>query len=254
MPHEDEHDFTGKTVVVTGGASGVGEATTLLFARQGASVIIGDIDAQRAQALIEHPENAGLAITFLPLDLRSPEKIAGFAAAVRARTQRVDVLTHVAGWDKSQPFHTSARDMNEQVMAINLSGPIELTRLLLPAMQEVPGGRIVTVASDAGRVGSAGNAVYSAAKGGLIAFTKALARETATSGINVNCVSLGPTDTPFFWDTPEKLRLAIARAIPMRRIGTAEEAAQAIVFFSSPKASYITGQVLSVNGGLNMVG
>ena len=102
--------------------------------------------------------------------------------------------------------------------------------------------------------GSAGNTVYSAAKGGIIAFTKALAREAARFGMNVNCVSLGPTDTPFFWDTPEKLRDAIARAIPLRRIGAPQEAAEAILYLASGRASYITGQVLSVNGGLNMVG
>jgi 2-hydroxycyclohexanecarboxyl-CoA dehydrogenase len=133
-------------------------------------------------------------------------------------------------------------------------GPIRLTHALLPAMFEARGGRIVNVSSDAGRVGSLGETVYAAAKGGLIAFTKSLAREAVRFGVTVNCVCPGPTDTPLWQEVPDKYKEAFVKAIPMRRVGTPQEIADAIFFFASKRSDYITGQVLSVSGGLTMVG
>jgi 2-hydroxycyclohexanecarboxyl-CoA dehydrogenase len=140
------------------------------------------------------------------------------------------------------------------MIAVNLMGPIRLTRQLLQPMYDARAGKIVNVASDAGRVGSLGETVYSAAKGGLIAFTKGLAREAARFGVNVNCVCPGPTDTPLYNAVPEKLRDAFVKAIPFRRVGKPEEMADAILFFASGHSDYITGQVLSVSGGLTMAG
>jgi 2-hydroxycyclohexanecarboxyl-CoA dehydrogenase len=142
----------------------------------------------------------------------------------------------------------------EEIVRLNLLGPVKLTRGFLPAMIEARTGKIVNVASDAGRVGSTGETVYAAAKGGVIAFTKSLAREVARSGINVNCVCPGPTDTPLFGGLPEKMRDALTRAIPFRRLARPEEIAEAIVFFASPHSDFMTGQVLSVSGGLTMAG
>jgi len=145
-------------------------------------------------------------------------------------------------------------DFWDRVMAINLNGPIRLTHRLVGPMLEARSGKIVNVASDAGRVGSLGETVYSAAKGGLIAFSKGLAREAARYGVNVNCVCPGPTDTPLYQAVPEKLRDAFVKAIPFRRIGQPSEVADAILFFASAQSDYVTGQVLSVSGGLTMAG
>jgi 2-hydroxycyclohexanecarboxyl-CoA dehydrogenase len=145
-------------------------------------------------------------------------------------------------------------DFWQKVIALNFVGPMTLTKALLPAMIQRASGRIVNVASDAGRVGSLGETVYSGAKGGLIAFTKSLARETARYGINVNVVCPGPTDTPLMAAVPDKVKDALIKAIPFRRLGKPEEVADAILFMASDRAAYITGQVLSVSGGLTMVG
>jgi 2-hydroxycyclohexanecarboxyl-CoA dehydrogenase len=145
-------------------------------------------------------------------------------------------------------------EMWESLIGINLMGAIRLTRVVLPAMIDEQRGKIVNISSDAGRVGSMGETVYAAAKGGLIAFTKSLAREMARHKLNVNCVCPGPTDTPLFNRQPERMREALTRAIPFRRIAQPEDIAEAVLFFVGPRSDYITGQVLSVSGGLTMVG
>jgi 2-hydroxycyclohexanecarboxyl-CoA dehydrogenase len=163
------------------------------------------------------------------------------------------VLVNCAGWDRAMPFADTDDDFWVRVIDINLLGPIALTHAVLPHLEE--GAAIVNVASDAGRVGSSGEVVYSAAKGGVIAFTKALAREVAKRGIRVNAVAPGPTDTPFLTNFDESGRLAEAmiRQTPLRKLATPEDVAEAISFLASPAASHITGQVLSVSGGLTMV-
>jgi 2-hydroxycyclohexanecarboxyl-CoA dehydrogenase len=245
-------DVQGRTFVVTGGASGIGRATAFLLAREGARVLIGDVDeaggrAAAAEAAAEH-----LAVEYLPLDLLDRDAIDRFAAVVAERTQRADGLVNGAGWDQIQPFLENPPEIWDRVVAINLLGAIRLTRLLLPAMVAERRGKIVNIASDAGRVGSMGETVYAAAKGGLIAFTKSLAREMARHAINVNCVCPGPTDTPLFQRQPERMKEALVRAIPFRRIARPSEIAEAVLFFLGPRSDYITGQVLSVSGGLTM--
>ena len=243
-----------RTVILTGGASGIGRATALLLAREGARVVIGDVDEAGGRAVAAQAAKDGLAIECLPLDLTQPGSITDFATGALDRAPRVDGLVNGAGWDRIQPFLENPPQMWDELIAINLLGAVRLTRAVLPPMVAAQRGKIVNISSDAGRVGSTGETVYAAAKGGLIAFTKSVAREMARYRINVNCVCPGPTDTPLFQRQPERMREALTRAIPFRRIAQPEEIAEAVLFFLSRRSDYITGQVLSVSGGLTMVG
>ena len=243
-----------RSVIVTGGASGIGRATALLLAREGARVFIGDIDETGGRGVAAQAGGEGLRLEFLPLDLTRTDTITDFAEAVHRQVERVDGLVNAAGWDRIQPFMENPPEMWEQLIAINLLGAVRLTRAVLPPMIAAQQGKIVHISSDAGRVGSTGETVYAAAKGGLIAFTKSLAREVARYRINVNCVCPGPTDTPLFQGQPERMREALTRVIPFRRIAQPDEIAEAVMFFLSRRSDYITGQVLSVSGGLTMVG
>jgi 2-hydroxycyclohexanecarboxyl-CoA dehydrogenase len=247
-------DMQERTVVVTGGASGIGKATAFLLAREGAHVIVGDIDEAGGCAVAAEAAGEGLALEYRPLDLTDSASVGGFAAAVHGEVERIDGLVNGAGWDRVQPFLENPPEMWDQLIAINLLGAVRLTRALLSPMVAAQNGKIVNISSDAGRVGSMGETVYAAAKGGLIAFTKSLAREMARYRINVNCVCPGPTDTPLFQRQPERMREALTRVIPFRRIAQPEEIAEAVMFFLSRRSDYITGQVLSVSGGLTMVG
>ena len=246
-------EMLGQSVIVTGGASGIGKATALLLARQGARVFVGDVDEVGGQSAAAQALAEKLSVEFLPLDLTDTPTIAAFAAAVLRRCDRIDGLVNGAGWDQIQPFLENPPEMWDRVVAINLMGAVRLTRSVLEPMIAARAGKIVNISSDAGRVGSMGETVYAAAKGGLIAFTKSLARELARYQINVNCVCPGPTDTPLFQRQPDRMKEALTRAIPFRRIARPIEIAQAILFFLSPRSDYITGQVLSVSGGLTMV-
>jgi len=245
-------EMQGQTVIVTGGASGIGKATALLLAREGARIFSGDIDETGGRAAAAEGAAERLAIEYLPLDLTDAASIDAFVAAVYQRTERVDGLVNGAGWDQIQPFLENPPEMWDRIIAINLMGAVRLTRGVLPPMVAARAGKIVNISSDAGRVGSMGETVYAAAKGGLIAFTKSLARELARYQINVNCVCPGPTDTPLFQRQPERMKQALTRAIPFRRIAQPVEIAQAVLFFASRRSDYITGQVLSVSGGLTM--
>ena len=243
-----------KTAVVTGGASGIGKATAFELARAGARVIIADVNEEGSAAAQREAEGMGLKVECLKLDLTDPQSIDRFAAQALERCGRVDVLANVAGWGKVQPFVENTPEFWERVLAVNLTGPVRLTQKLLPKMMEARAGKIVNVSSDAGRVGSLGETMYAAAKGGMIAFTKSLAREAARGGVNVNCVCPGPTDTPLMAAVPEKIREAFIKAIPFRRIGKPQEVADAILFFATPSSDYVTGQILSVSGGLTLAG
>jgi 2-hydroxycyclohexanecarboxyl-CoA dehydrogenase len=245
-------EMQGRAVIITGGASGIGKAAALLLAHEGARVFVGDIDKAGGQAAAAEAAAERLAVEYLPLDLTDPISIAEFAAGVHRRVERVDGLVNGAGWDQIQPFLENPPEMWDRIVAINLVGAIRLTRDVLPPMVAARAGKIVNISSDAGRVGSMGETVYAAAKGGLIAFTKSLARELARYQVNVNCVCPGPTDTPLFQRQPDRMKEALTRAIPFRRIAQPIEIAQAVLFFLSRRSDYITGQVLSVSGGLTM--
>jgi len=248
-------DMQNKNVVVTGGASGIGKATVLLLARNGARVFIGDVNAEQGEAVAAEARAAGLKVDFRKLNLEDPTSVDAFSDGVHAEVGRLDALVNAAGWDIIQPFMDNETSMWDRVIAINLMGPIRLTRNVLKQMIETGGGgKIVSISSDAGRVGSMGETVYSGAKGGIIAFSKSLAREMARHRINVNVVCPGPTNTPLFQRQPDRMKDALTKAIPFRRIAEPEEIAEAVMFFASNRADYITAQVLSVSGGLTMVG
>jgi 2-hydroxycyclohexanecarboxyl-CoA dehydrogenase len=243
-----------KLAVVTGAASGIGRATAQTLAEAGARVVVADIAREAGEAAAAALRERGLAAHFVEVDLTDAASVERFAQQVQAEFGPVDILVNGAGWGSTKPFWEGTPELWDKLVALNFVGPMRLTKALLPAMLERKRGSIVNVASDAGRVGSLGETVYSGAKGGLIAFTKSLARETARYGINVNCVCPGPTDTPLLAAVPEGHLDAFKKAIPLRRFARPEEIADAIAFFAGAKASYITGQVLSVSGGLTMVG
>lgn len=243
-------NFKGKTVLVTGGASGIGQATCQAFIDAGAKVIIADMNAEAGAAAATA---MGTAARFEKLDVTDRAGCFALADKIKAAGGTLDVLVNAAGWDIIQPFMDNDPAFWDKVVAINYIGPVQLTRALLPLLMESGSGRIVNVSSDAGRVGSFGETVYAGAKGGIIAFTKSLAREVTRKNVRVNCVCPGPTDTPLFNAQSEKMKEALANAIPMKRVAKPSEIADAILFFASDRSTFCTGQVLSVSGGLTMV-
>ncbi len=248
--------FQGKTAIVTGAGSGVGRAMALGLASDGANVVIADLSAERAENVAKEIVAAGGSAFAVDVDVADAARVRAVAAKAVEKFGKLDILISNAGWDKVMPFLDTDESLWDRVIDINLRGHIACAHATVPHMIEAGAGKIVFIASDAGRVGSSGEAIYSGAKGGVIAFSKALARETARKGINVNCVAPGLTDTPMLAEVSEgneKLMGAIIRSIPLGRVGTPEEVAKAALFLVSSDADYITGQTLSVNGGLSMI-
>ena len=246
-----------RVAVVTGAASGIGRAIALALGAEGARVAVLDLDEAGAVAVAAEIVSAKSDAHPWQVDVADPARVEAAIGAVIRRWSTVHVLVNCAGWDRPIPFVDTTPDFWDKILAINLKGPIACTRAVLPAMIAQNYGKIVSIASDAGRVGSTGEAVYSAAKGGLIAFTKTIARETARHRINVNCVCPGPSDTPLFQTEfagpSPKLAESLKRVIPWGRLGTPGDIAPAVVFLASDDAGYITGQTLSVSGGLTMI-
>lgn len=249
-----------KVVIVTGGAGGIGAATCKRFGEEGAKVAVVDINHTTAQAVADEIKAAGGQAQAFAVDLTNQEQVIAGVAAIEAALGPVDVLVNNAGWDRAGNFLKTEKPLWEQIVAINLYGALHMHHAVLQGMAARGKGRVVNVASDAARVGSSGEAVYALCKGGLIAFSKTIARELARKQINVNVVCPGPTDTALFADFAgegeqgEKLRGALAKAIPFGRLGQAGDLPGAIVFLASDDAAFITGQVISVSGGLTMVG
>jgi len=246
-----------RAAVVTGGASGIGRAITQALAREGARVAVLDLDESGARETAAAVERAGGLAAAHRVDVTDVGAVDGAIDAVAARWGGLHVLVNCAGWDKPMPFVETTPEFWDKILAVNLRGPLACTRAALRHMIKADYGKIVTIASDAGRVGSTGEAVYSAAKGGLIAFTKTVAREVARHHINVNCVCPGPSDTPLFQkefaEKSPKLAESLKRVIPWGRLGVPDDVAPAVVFLASDDAGFITGQTLSVSGGLTMV-
>jgi 2-hydroxycyclohexanecarboxyl-CoA dehydrogenase len=244
----------GKTAVITGAASGIGRATAETLAAAGAYAVLGDVAVDMGKEAAEAIRAKGGGAEFVRLDVTDLASIEAFRTAISSHGKQVDIVVNVAGWGKIEPFVKNTPDFWRKVIDLNLLGPIAVTRAFLDPMIERKAGKVVTVSSDAGRVGSLGESVYAGAKGGAIAFTKSLAREMARFNINVNCVCPGPTDTPLLAAVPEKHREAFVRVTPMQRLAKPSEIADAVLFFASGRADFITGQILSVSGGLTMVG
>lgn len=247
--------FANKVAVVTGGGSGIGRATVLAFAREGARVGVMDLDAKAADAVAREATEAGGQGLAVVADVANTEQVSQGMAKVAEQFGRIDILVNNAGWDKAMPFEQTDPALWDKVIAINYKGQLNCAHAVIPYMKEQQSGKIVNVASAAGQAGSSGEAVYSGAKGAVISFTKALAREMARHGVHVNCVAPGLCDTALLDSITAgnaKLVDAIVKAIPFRRLAKPEEIAPAILFMASDEASYITGQVLGVNGGLAM--
>jgi 2-hydroxycyclohexanecarboxyl-CoA dehydrogenase len=249
--------LSGKAALVTGAAQGIGRAIATRLAEEGAKVAIADIQEDGAASTAAELTSAGLQARAVRLDVTSLDSAINAVAAVERELGPVDILVNNAGWDKLEPFVDSTPETWDRVIAINFRGVLNCCKAVIPGMQARGGGKIVSISSDAGRVGSLGEAVYSGCKAGIIAFSKTLARELARNKINVNVVCPGPTETALLRGVMEKqpkVLEAMLRGIPMRRLGQPQDLAGAVAFFASPDADYATGQVISISGGLTMAG
>jgi 2-hydroxycyclohexanecarboxyl-CoA dehydrogenase len=250
----------GKTVVITGAGGGIGQALTVRFAEEGCRLALIDVNAHALAAAAERARGAGAAATTYAVDITDYGAVKSAVDAFAAEAGRIDVLVNNAGYDKFTLFLDSKPEFWDKVIDINLKGAINLHHAVLPHMVKAKSGKVVNVASDAGRVGSSGESIYSACKAGLVALTKTLAREMARFGIKLNAVAPGPTDTALFHgfigegETGQKVHAALEKAIPLRRIAKPEDIAGMVVFLASEDADYVTGQVISVSGGLTMHG
>ena len=252
--------FKEQTVVVTGGGGGIGGATCRRFGSEGARVAVFDLNLEAAENVASAVRADGGVAEAFKCDITDRASVNAAVAAAEAKLGSIDVLVNNAGWDVFKPFTKTEPSQWDRLIAINLTGALHMHHAVLPGMAARKKGRIVNISSDAARVGSSGEAVYAACKGGLVAFSKTIAREHARHGITVNVVCPGPTDTALFADykqgagNPEKLMEAFTRSIPLGRIGQPEDLPGAVLFFASSDAAFVTGQVLSVSGGLTMNG
>jgi 2-hydroxycyclohexanecarboxyl-CoA dehydrogenase len=241
--------------LVTGGAGAIGAAVCGRLAAVGHRVAVADLDASAAETVAAGLGDGHIG---LAMDVADTAAVRRGVEHVAATLGPIDVLVNVAGWDRFVPFVDTTPDFWDRVIAINYRGPLNTTHAVLPSMIERRHGRIVSVASDAARVGSSLESIYSGAKGAVVAFSKSVAREVARHGITVNVVCPGPTDTPLIRSMADELGdgerfvEALKKAIPMRRLATPEDIAPAVAFLASDAAAFITGQTLSVSGGLTM--
>jgi 2-hydroxycyclohexanecarboxyl-CoA dehydrogenase len=252
--------FQDKNVVVTGGGGGIGGATCRRFAAEGAQVAVFDLNLDAAEKVAAAIRAEGGRARAFRCDITDRASVDVAVAETETVFGPIDVLVNNAGWDVFKPFTRTEPAQWDKLIAINLTGALHMHHAVLPGMAARKKGRIVNISSDAARVGSSGEAVYAACKGGLVSFSKTIAREHARHGITVNVVCPGPTDTALFADykegagNPEKLIEAFTRSIPLGRIGQPDDLPGAVLFFASDDAAFVTGQVLSVSGGLTMNG
>lgn len=250
----------GKATIVTGGGGGIGSAICRRLAEAGARVGVFDLDLAAAGRTVDAIASSGGTAKAFQADITDHAAVTRAVEAFEHDIGPTDVLVNNAGWDKFAYFLTTEPDLWRKIIAINLEGPINLHHVVLKGMQARRSGRVVNIASDAGRVGSSMEAVYSGAKGGIIAFTKTMAREMARAGVTLNVVCPGPTETPLLQaltgagDQGAKVSEGLKRAVPLGRLGQPDDIAGMVAFLASDEAGYITGQVISVSGGLTMHG
>ena len=248
--------MTPRIALVTGGARGIGRAIALELAASGCAVAVADLLVDQAQDVAAEIEAAGGRATAVAADITDSAAVAAAVATIGERLGPVDIAVNNAGWDELRPFLETDEPFWDRVIDVNYKGCLRVSKAVLPGMVERGWGRLVNIASDAGRVGSSLESVYAGAKGGVIAFTKTIAREVARSGVTANCVCPGPTRTPLLEgmaaESGERFVDALTRAVPMRRLGEPEDIAAAVAFLASERAGYVTGQTLSVSGGLTM--
>lgn len=251
--------LAGKTAIVTGGGGGIGREICLRLTQEDMHVGVFDKNADAAKATADAVAAAGGKAAPYAIDITDYAAVGTAVAAFEAEAGPVDVLVNNAGWDKFAYFLTTEPPLWDQLIAINLQGPINLHHVVLKGMDARKRGRVVNIASDAGRVGSSMEAVYSACKGGIIAFTKTMAREMARAGVTLNVVCPGPTETPLlstFLEGPQGQRVyeGLKRSIPLGRLGRPDDIPGIVAFLASDDAAFMTGQVISVSGGLTMNG
>lgn len=245
--------MNGRVAFVTGGNGGIGGAICRSLAQKGYKVAVADLPGS------DDGLAADIGGVAVDIDITDPVSVGAALTDAAGRLGPVEICVNCAGWDQLRPFLDTDEEFQRRVLEINLAGPIRVTRAVLPGMVDRRWGRIINIASDAGRVGSSFESVYSGAKGGVIAFTKTIAREFARYGITANSVCPGPTDTPLLSgivkasEDADRIIGAMTKAVPMRRLGEPEDIAPAVAFLASDGAGYVTGQTLSVSGGLTMV-
>lgn len=249
-----------KVAIITGAAGGIGRSLVQRFLEEGARVAALDLNQAGLDEIKGQFQQYAGQLTTAQLDITDHDAVAKAVQKIHADLKQIDILVNNAGWDVAKQFVETTPDLWDKLIAINLKGPLSLQHAVVPFMVEAGGGKIVNIASDAGRVGSSGESVYSACKGGIIAFSKTLARETARSNVRVNVVCPGPTDTALLQsftgggEFGQKIYDGLKRAIPLKRLGQPEDIPGAVAFLSSDDANFITGQVISVSGGLTMHG
>lgn len=249
-----------KVVIVTGGGGGIGSAICRRFAEDGAAVAVFDINQDAAEAVAAGIRDGGGKARAFAVDLTSQESVVAAVAAAEQALGPIGVLVNNAGWDQAGPFLKTDKALWDKIVAVNLFGALYMHHAVLTGMAARGAGRVINIASDAARVGSSGEAVYAFCKGGLVSFSKTMARELARKQINVNVVCPGPTDTALFRDFAgegeqgEKLKSALTKAIPFGRLGQPDDLPGIVAFLASDEAAFITGQIISVSGGLTMAG
>ncbi len=249
--------LTGKVAIVTGAAQGIGHAIAQRLAAEGAKVALADIQLDSAEQAAAEIRRGGAAAIAVALDVTKLDEAIAVADRVESELGPIDILVNNAGWDVVLPFVESTPDLWDKVIAINFRGMLNCCKAVAPRMRSRGAGKIVSISSAAGRVGSSGEAVYAGCKAAIIGFSKTLARELAANHINVNVVCPGPTDTALLKNAMaghEKVLESMARGIPFRRLGQPADLAGAVAFFASSDSDFVTGQVLSVSGGLTMAG
>jgi 2-hydroxycyclohexanecarboxyl-CoA dehydrogenase len=248
-----------RVALVTGGAMGIGEGISRALSRAGFKVAIADLNLGAAQATAAALTAEGGTVIAVEANVTDTESVRAAVASVEAQLGPVEVVVNNAGWDDFMPFVDTTEEFWDRILDLNFKGALRVCHTVVPGMTERGFGRVINIGSDAGRVGSSLEAVYSGAKGGIIAFSKTLAREVATSGVTVNTICPGPTDTPALrkfadasGDDADKVISGMARAVPMKRLGNPDDVGAVVAFFASDATGYVTGQTLSVSGGLTM--